>query len=257
MKAQVAIGAWAAAIYLAFTALCGQVFAEDGAQAAANAKTSTQALAGYLSDARKRGERPDYSKPPASEHLHRVFNAGALASLLPPQVGDLTWLLDWTVAASQSYKAIILFGSTNDADLHAAVAVNLLEYQDAIDSAQAFMLRLGARMMHTFPIFLRSLPPEPEAKTKIRKAGMDRTGRGVFQIALGSVATLGEATRPNNARLLASALQDTVDVWARYGQIDERKAILRMLTKARVVNKDAGIDEALNTVATAIGQVKD
>ena len=41
----------------------------------------------------KAGKRPDYSKPPASELLGRIFDTPVLVALPEPQAGDVSWLV--------------------------------------------------------------------------------------------------------------------------------------------------------------------
>jgi hypothetical protein len=80
--AAAAIGSW-----LAF-AICPAAFAADGPQAAA-AKEAAAKLQAYLRDLKKSKGQPDYSRPPASEYLKRIFDADTLAALPPPKAEDL------------------------------------------------------------------------------------------------------------------------------------------------------------------------
>jgi len=256
MKMRHLAGAWAAAIWLAIIALSAPAQAEDVAQAAAAAKASAQALADYVRGVGQDGRRPDYAKPEMVEHLHRVFNAEALATLPPPQAGDMQWLVEWTGTANQIYKMLLLFGVSGAPDQNAAMARNLAENRDNIDAAMAFLLRLSARTMTTGPLFLKSLPPEPEQKTKIRIAGIDRIGRGMFQMAFGSLTMLSAPTQHHNAKLLASALQDTVAFWARYGNAGERAVLLKTIEQVRAASKDSGVDAPLAAGAAAVSALK-
>jgi len=63
--------------------------------------------------------------------------------------------------------------------------------------------------------------------------------------------------KPENSRLLAAALRDTATVWAPLATPKERAELLARLEKARVTNKDAGIDDAINFVSTTIKNVKE
>jgi hypothetical protein len=60
-----------------------------------------------------------------------------------------------------------------------------------------------------------------------------------------------------NVRLTAKALRDTVSIWAPLATSKERAELLARLEKARIANKDAGIDDAITAISTVIKNVKD
>src|SRR5262249_58701501 len=85
---------------------------------------------------KNRKGKPDYSKPPASEYLKRIFDADALASLPAPKANDFSWLLEWVVSVDQTYVAMIMFGAK---DLSNEIAGrNTVDYQDSTLPAAAF-----------------------------------------------------------------------------------------------------------------------
>jgi len=169
--AAAAIGTW-----LAF-AICPAVFAADGAQAAAAAKQAATKMEAYLHDIEKSQGQPDYSKPPVSEYFKAVFNADALAALSAPKAENLGWLLEWVVSSNQTYKAMIMFGTKDLTDLQ-AIGRNVLQHQEKIVPAMAFVLRLTARTTSTAPIYFNSLPPDQ--RTEARKEGIQKTNRGLI-----------------------------------------------------------------------------
>jgi hypothetical protein len=111
MQHAIVAGAWASfprtfaaaaiGLWLAF-AMPPSVSAADGAQAAAAAKEAAAKLQAYLRDIEKSKGQPDYSRPPASEYLKRIFDADTLAALPPPKAEDLAWLFDWTEAVGHT-----------------------------------------------------------------------------------------------------------------------------------------------------------
>ena len=139
--APIAFGLW---LSLAF---CPTVFAADGAQAAAAAKEAAAKLQAYLRDLEKSKGQPDYSKPPASEYLKRIFDADALAALAPPKAEDLAWLFDWTEAVGHTFPAMVMFGAEDqsDAGWRVALARNMRRNHDSFINAMGAGLRLCAR----------------------------------------------------------------------------------------------------------------
>jgi hypothetical protein len=242
MVAAAAIGSW-----LAF-AICPAVFAADGPQAAAAAKEAAAKLQAYLSDLEKSKSRPDYARPPAAEYLKRIFAADALVALPAPKADDIGWLLEWVVSADQAYSAMLTFGAKDSSDQPAGR--NLVDYQDHSMPAAAFRLRLYERIARTVP----SLPPD---KRKQERETIEQVNRGLVQMATGMAGFIGIRLKLESVRLTAAALRDTVTAWAPLATAKERTDLLTRLEKARVANKDAGIDEAINFVSTAIKNVKD
>jgi hypothetical protein len=102
-----------AALLLLVMACHAPTLAQDGPQLAAAAKKAAENMQAYLRDLEKSGGQPDYSKPPASEYLKRIFDADALAALPAPKADDLDWLFEWFDAADHGYKAMAAFGAKN------------------------------------------------------------------------------------------------------------------------------------------------
>jgi hypothetical protein len=242
--AAAAIGLW-----LAF-AICPAVFAADGPQAAAAAKEAAAKLQAYLRDLEKSKGQPDYAKPPASEYLKRIFNTDALAALPAPKVDDLSWLSEWVTSVGQAYAAMIMFGAKDNEN----AGRNLVDYQDHTLPAMAFTLRLNAYAASAMPAYLNSLPPGERAQAR---GEIEQRNRGLAQMATGMAGFLGIRLKLESVRLTAAALRDTVTAWAPLATAKERTDLLTRLEKARVANKDAGIDDAINFVSTTIKSVKD
>src|SRR5262245_52046856 len=240
--AAAALGSWLA------LAICPAVFAADGAQAAAAAKEAADKLRVYLRDLEKSKDQPDYSKPPASEYLKHIFDADGLAALPAPKANDFGWLLEWIVSVDQTHAAMLTFGAKGLTD--EAVARNTINYQDNTLPASAFRLRLYARMARTVP----SLSSD---ERKQEREAIDQINRASVQLATGTAGFLRIRLKLENVRLMAAALHDTVTVWAPLATPKERTELLARLEKARVTNKDAGIDDAINFVSTTIKNVKE
>ncbi len=71
---------------------------------------------------------------------------------------------------------------------------------------------------------------------------------------------LGMITIPlnlENVRLIAAALRDTAPVWAPIATPKERAELLSRLETVRVKNNDAGIDDDITAISTAIKNVKE
>jgi hypothetical protein len=220
--------------------------AQDGAKAAATAKEAAENMGAYLRDLEKSGHQPDYSKPPASEYLKLIFNADALAALASPKTEDVVWLADWTTPTAQTYQAMVMFGAKDPTDQ--TVGRNMIDYQSYIFPAAAFVLRLNARAVSTMVL----LPPDRRASEEIGQSNW-----GLVQMATGMVGLIRIHLKPENVRLTAAALRDTVSVWAPLATPKERAELLSRLETARAKNGDAGIDGDIIAVSTAIKNVKE
>ena len=233
-------------------AFCPAVFAADGAQAAAAAKEAAGRFKAYLGDLEKSKGKPDYAKPPASASLGRIFDAGALAALPAPKVDDFGWLLEWIASVDQTYIAMLMFGAKDPTDQPAGR--NLVDYQDNTLPAAAFKLRLNAYAASAMPAYLSSLPPGERAQAR---GEIEQSNRGLVQMATGMAGFMGIRLKLENVRLTAKALRDTVSIWAPLATSKERAELLARLEKARIANKDAGIDEVIVAISTTIKNVKD
>ena len=241
--AAAAIGTW-----LVF-ATCPASFAADGAQAAAAAKEAAAKLKAFLGDLEKSKRQPNYSKPPASDYLKRIFDTDVLAALPAPKADDFDWLGDWVDSVARTYVAMITFGAKDLADQ--IVGRNMIDYQDNTFPAAAFTLRLSARMVSTMALYSNSLPPD---KRKQAHEGIEQSSRGLVQIAMGMAGFIRIRLKLENVRLTAAALRDTVTVWAPLATPNERAELLARLEKARAANADAGIDKDVTAISTVIRQ---
>ena len=231
---------------LLLVALLSPAFGQDGSQIAPSAKDAVQALKLYLEGVSKSGGRPDYTKPPASDLIHRVFDLEQLTALPPSKASDLPWLLEWFNAANQTTKLMMYFGAKPGPDLdQAAVLRNLTEYQDQYASAMNFLIRILAREGPALFQFMDQLTPEQ--RTPIREAGVQKArggGAGLISGSIGFVAD--ERVSPANARLMTAAMRDTQDFWATFMLPDDRLQITSLLARAANMVKD---DEARKYLA--------
>jgi hypothetical protein len=248
--APIAFGLW---LSLAF---CPTVFAADGAQAAAAAKEAAAKLQAYLRDLEKSKGQPDYSKPPASEYLKRIFDADTLAALPPPKAEDLVWLFDWTEAVGHTFPAMVMFGAEDqsDAGWRVALARNMRRNHDSFINAMASGLRLCARTANAEASFINSMPPDK--RTNAIQTAQKEINLELMNWVMTTTMFVSDV-KPENSRLLAAALRDTVPVWAPIVTPQDRTTILTRLGKARMGNKNAGIDDDINAVETAMKNVKD
>src|SRR5262245_13910511 len=83
-----------------------------------------------------------------------------------------------------------------------------------------------------------------------------QVNRGLVQMATGMAGFMGIRLKLESVRLTAAALRDTVTAWAPLATAKERADLLARLEKARVANKDAGIDDAITFISTSIKGVK-
>ena len=240
---------------LLLIALLSPAFGQDGPQSAADAKDAAQAMQLYLGDVAKAGGRPDYTRPPASELFHRVFDLTQLTALPPTTAADTGWLIQWFTAASLVNKSIIYFDShpgPNPDDI--AVVRNLKEYENQYVSAMNFMIRLAAREATALTLFLEQLTPEQ--RTPVREAGLLKARGGAAELLASSIGVVTQGITPDHARLMSAALKDTRNVWATYLLPDDRRQIIGYLTKAIGMIGDDGVKGNLAAVTDTLTAAK-
>ncbi len=207
-------------------ALLSPAFAHEGPQATARATEAVQALRLHLAETAKSGGRPDYTKPPASELLTRIFDLDALAALPTSQASDVAWLLDWADAANRANKLITRFGSKTDPDL-AAVSRNFKDYEDQVAIGLDFQVRISAREWTVLSQFMDQLPPGQ--RTPVREAGRQKARHGAGEFILSVICSVTQGMKPENAHRVTSAMRDTRDVWAAFMLPEDRAAVARSL----------------------------
>jgi hypothetical protein len=128
-----------------------------------------------ISDIEKSKGQPDYSRPPASEYLKRIFDADTLAALPPPKAEDLAWLFDWTEAVGHTFPAMVMFGAEDqsDAGWRVALARNMRRNHDSFINAIASGLRLCARTANTAALFINSMPADKRTNAIQTELGDD------------------------------------------------------------------------------------
>jgi len=248
--AAAAIGTW-----LAF-ANCPAVVAADGAQAAAAAKEAAAQLQVYLRDLEKSGGQPDYSKPPAADYFKRIFDLDTLAALPSAKATDLAWLFDWMEAVGHTFPTMVMFGTKDQIDTgwRAALQRNMRQNHDSLINAIASGLLLCARTANTEALYINSMPADK------RTADVQTAQKEINLELMNWVMTTTmfiDDVKPENSRLLAAALRDTVPVWAPISTPQERATILIQLGKARMTGKRSGIDDDITAISTAINNVKE
>jgi hypothetical protein len=78
-------------------------------------------------------------------------------------------------------------------------------------------------------MFMAGLPAKQ--RTRIREEGLTRARRGAAAYILGTVcAAIIRSTKPENARLVAAAINDTRDIWASYMLPQDRPDVIKYLT---------------------------
>ncbi len=240
---------------LLLLALLSPAFGQDGPQGAAGAKEAAQALQVYLDGVAKDGGRPDYTKPPASDLFHRVFDLAQVSALPPPTAADVGWLIQWFSAASLANKQIIYFGTKPGPDPdEMAVLRNLKQYENQYAEAMNFMIRVAAREATALSLFSEGLTPEQ--RTPVREAGLLKARSGAAELLASAIGIVAQGVGPDNARLMSTALKDTRDVWATYLLPDDRRQILGYLAKATELVTDAGVKADLMAVGGALSAVK-
>src|SRR5262249_18540324 len=231
--------------------------AQDGPGVVAGVKDVANQLQLYLDYVAKTGGRPDFSTPPVSSLLGRIFDVQQLAALPPPTAKDVMWLAEWTSAANQVAKSILYFGITLPADPVAdapAIKRNVSNFEDQQAVAMSFLIRIAARQAQSMFLFMDQLTPEQ--RTPIREDGFNRTRVGASELVYGVLGTIAQGLKPANARLMSAAIRDTTDVWVADILPKDRQQILNMLAKAEEAAKDDETRRNLATFGAALAAAK-
>jgi hypothetical protein len=238
-------------ILLILLALASPALAQDGARDAAAAKEAAQAFQVYVDRVTKTGGRPDLTRPEVAALLDRVFDLDALNALPPAQANDIIWLLDWMDAANAVNKLFTRYGSKPgpQPDL-AAIQRNMTEYEDQYAVAVNFLIRGFAREAVSSKLFMAGLAPAQ--RTRVREEGLARLRSSAAEFILAAICSVIQSGgKAANARLVAAAIRDTREVWARNFLPQDRARTIELLAdlSERVPDETAQIDLAAFTAA--------
>ena len=240
-------------ILLVLLALASPALAQDGARNAAAAREAAQAFRVYVEGVSKKGERPDLTRREVAVLLGRVFDLDALNALPPAQASDIEWLLDWVDAANTVGKLFTRYGSKQESqpDL-TALARNMAEYEDQYAVAMNFMIRAQAREAVSSQLFLASLAPEQRTPVRERGFAGARSSAAEFILAAICSAVQG-SSKPANARLVATAIRDTREVWAGYFLPQDRAGLIEVFAD---LPKQVPDETARTDIATFIAALR-
>jgi hypothetical protein len=226
-------------LFLLLALVC-PAFGQDGRQAAASAIEAAQQLKSYVDTVARSGGVPDYSKPPASQFLHAVFDSDRLAAV-PFDASDKPWLLEWGKAAADAYTTIARFraqpGQAIDEGL---LRQNAEQYSDAFGMALAFNVRIQAR-----------LAAETQMYTDARAPGLEAAREAVARIMTDAIVAI-RVTGPSGGRAIATALRETAAAWLPFVSAHSRGEIMAHLLKTLATVQDPGTTESLGVLASEI-----
>jgi len=236
-------------------ALVSPAFSQDGPRDAATAQDAGQAFGIYLDGVLKSGQEPDFTKPPAADLFRHIFDVAALKALPPATADDIPWLLQWAAAVDQSYTRIILFGlKPGQAPEELVLRRNMAEYEDQCAMAMNFLIRFAARQATTLTLFLDRL--SPEKRTPVLATWLQRARGGSAQTISGALTAMTQGMKPGNARLIASALRDTRDIWAEFLMPDDRTRFTKLVAESPATVKDRETQKNLAAFAGALAAAK-
>src|SRR5262245_61580390 len=236
---------------LASPALASPALAQDGARDAAAAREAVQAFRVYVEGVKKKGGRPDLTRPEVAALLGRVFDLGALHALPPAQGSDIDWLLDWMGAAKETNKLLMFYGAKPgpQPDL-AAIQRNMTEYEDQYAATMNFMIRLQARQAVSGKMFMAGLAPAE--RTRVReKAYVGFRSMSANMIVENTCAVILGGAKPANVHLVTAAIRDTREIWASFFLPQDRARVIELLADLaeRAPDETARIDIAAFTAA--------
>jgi hypothetical protein len=240
---------------LLLLALVSPAFSQDGPRDAATAQDAGQAFGIYLDGVLKSGGEPDFTKPPAADLFRHIFDVAALNALPPANADDIPWLLQWAAAVDQSYTRIILFGvKPGQAPAELVLRRNMAEYEDQCAMAMNFLIRFAARQATTLTLFLDRL--SPEERKPVLGTWLQRARGGSAQTISGALTAMIQGMKPGNARLIASALRDTRDIWAEFLMPDDRTRFTKLVAESPATVKDRETQKNLAAFAGALAAAK-
>ena len=237
--------------------LAAPAAASDGKQAAAAAAEAAQALKRHAAHVAAAGKRLDLTVAPASEHFRRVFDAKSFAELPPAAASDMEWITDWIGAVSTANHALYDFGADprRPQPDPAVLARNVRGYEDQMTVANIFQQRLFPRMLESGYEFLASLP-EAE-RTPVRLKGLAGVVVNYLDTIRGSICFAGDNTiKPANARMIAAAVRESIDIWSEYVEDDMRKQFISVLITAQQQTKDEETAEHFRAIQAALEAAK-
>lgn len=245
-----------ALLILAFLGFPSQAQTQDGPRLSLAAVQASKEFKTYLDKTAAEKGQLSLSAPPGSTLFATIFDTKAVETLPAPTGPDLPWLSEWLGVAASSYVGIINFGADPKGEpLQKAVQENVARYEGNLSVAMDFLLRLMPRMAIAADAFMQVLP-EKERNLPARQQGMAQVRSGYMQTVSGALTFIGGGPKVDNSRLLAKALRDTVDVWSKLANADERTQLLSLLAQARTGAKDPTVDDHLIAVSTAVAAIK-
>jgi hypothetical protein len=256
MKMESAMRQIVALLALVFLTFSTPASAQDGPRLSLAAVQASKEFKSYLDKAAADKAQLDLSAPPGSTLFATIFDTKAVDALPAPTSGDLPWLSEWLGVAASSYVGIINVGTDPKGEpLQKAVQDNVVRYEDKLTMAMDFLLRLMPRMAIAAEAFMQALP-EKERNLPARQQGLAQVRSGYMQTVSGALTFISGGPKVDNSRVLAKALRDTVDVWSKRANPEERTQFLSLLAQARTSAKDAAVDDQLIAVSTAIAAIK-
>jgi hypothetical protein len=243
-------------VVVALLVLLAPAARADGASSAQTAAKAAQDLTSYNDGVVKKNERPVFDKPPASQYLAQVLDGKALAALPRPAASDMSWLMQWAEAMNKVNQLLIFTGakSNSEADQRAAIERNMVDYEDVMFPAWAFMARLQTRMLLSADLFMAAL--KPEDRTPARQGGLAKIRNGHMQFVQGGLTTIAAGVKPQNAKLLTAALRETAPTWAPRINEPEQSRLRSTLTEAKQVYTDPALLDELGGLTLMIDGVK-
>jgi hypothetical protein len=130
----------------------------------------------------------------------------------------------------------------------------MIEYEDQYAATMNFLIRFHARQAVASNMFMAGLAPEQ--RTRVREEGFARARGAAAELIANTIgAVILSGGKPANARLVATAIRDTREVWASVFLPQHRARMIELLASLakQVPDETARID--LATFAAALQAV--
>lgn len=198
---------------------------------------------------------PRLSDPRAAPLLNALWNSQAVVAGRPqPEAGtpDLQRWGDGAARVLRVYLTAFRAGTNDPAEAERRMAT----FQDETTRAFTFLLRIGTTLQQGARDRVRRLPPaQQQAEQAQIEQGLRRMSLGLAQLSQGILVQLGQPTlKPENARLLATAVAEDLPFFAPSLPAEARQELRQTTTRLRTALRDPATRAQVERIREAVGR---
>ena len=197
------------------------------------------------------GTLPRIADPAVRRLLDAIWDIRSLDPTRRAGAADVPVLLRFCAAGGGIWQAYFQFNprGRGNPDLDG----NMTTYADEIMPGFAFSVRCAGASLEAAGAYVASLPAEQ--MNQARRDGWNRMRAGAAQVALGALATLGDASvAPTHASELARALNDSAPRFAAGLERVERQTVVAAARTTLASVRTADVRAALEAFVSALSK---